>query len=134
MANQVNVIGSTSLFATGAHTAGTYDNELNTLGAGKPFVNMFHESCELIVDLTAITAGSLTVSLLGYDPASGKTWTILSSAALAAPGTVILQVSPQLPAVTNQAARDFLPPNYIVRAVVATGPATFTVGMAKYQF
>lgn len=133
MANQVAIVSGSSLFAPGAHTAGTYDNELNPLGAGKAYVNYFHESCEIIVDVTNVT-GSVTVSLLGYDPVSGKTWTVLSSAAIAAASTVVLQVSPQIPAAANQAARDFLPPNYIVRVVVATGPATFTVAMNKYQF
>src|SRR3972149_1200436 len=64
----------------------------------------------VVVDLTAfVTAASLTVTIQGYDSVSGKTWTILASAAIVAVSTVTLRVYPGLTAVANLTASDVLP-------------------------
>lgn len=66
-------------------------------------------ACHLVIDITGYTAGSLTVTIQGVDPESGKKYTILASAALAAAATTVLKVGPGLTASANAVANDFLP-------------------------
>lgn len=68
-----------------------------------------HKYCHLVIDITEFTAGSLTVTIQGFDPASGKKYTILASAALAAVATTVLKVGPALTAAANLVANDALP-------------------------
>lgn len=88
--------------------------------------------CHLIVDVTAAsgTSPTLTVSIEGKDPASGKYYTILSSAAIAAIGTYVLRVYPGETVAANAAASDVLPRTWRVNAVIGgTTPSfTFSVG------
>jgi hypothetical protein len=64
----------------------------------------------VIVDVTAITATpSITVALRGRDVVSGKTWTILTSAAITSVSTVTLKIYPGLTAVANLVVNDVLP-------------------------
>jgi hypothetical protein len=77
-------------------------------------VNTLGKACHLIVDITAFSAGSVTVTIQGRDPVSGKLYTILASAALAAVATTILRVGPALTAVANLAANDVLPHDLVV--------------------
>lgn len=66
-------------------------------------------ACHLVIDITGYTPGSLTVTIQGVDPVSGKKYTILASAALAAAATTVLRVGPGLTAASNTVANDFLP-------------------------
>ena len=88
---------------------------------------------KIVVDITAITGTSptLTVTLQGKDLASGKYYTILASAALAAVGTTVMTVYPALVAVANLTANDVLPRTYrIISAIGGTTPAvTATIGV-----
>lgn len=68
----------------------------------------------LVIDITAYTAGSLTVTVQGYDPASQKKYTILASAALAAVATTVLRIGPALTAAANLVANDALPMEFNV--------------------
>jgi hypothetical protein len=77
---------------------------------------------DLVIDITAYTAGSLTVTVQGVDPASGKKYTILASAALAAVATTVLRIGPALTAAANVAANYSLPAQLNVS--VAVGDAT----------
>lgn len=81
----------------------------------------------IVIDITAITAGSLTVTLEGYDRVSGKAFPILVSTALAAVGTTVLKVYPGITATANLAASDHAPVSFDVKAVIATGPVTATI-------
>ena len=72
----------------------------------------------LVIDVTAVDATpSVTFTINGKDPVSGKVWTILASAAITATGTTILKVYPGLMAAANAAANDVLPPTWQVTAV-----------------
>ncbi len=75
----------------------------------------------VVLVINAVTAGSPSVvfTLLGKDPVSGKTWTILASAAVVATGVTILKVHPGLTASTNAVANDVLPPVWTITAVHA---------------
>jgi hypothetical protein len=80
----------------------------------------------LVIDITAIsgTTPTLTVTIKGKDPASGKYYTLLASAALNAVGTTVLKVYPGLTAAANAAANDVLPRDWRVEAAIAgTGPS-----------
>jgi hypothetical protein len=82
------------------------------------------------INITAIAAGSLTVTVLGKDIASGQTYTLLASAALAATGFTRLKIGPTITAAANSIAQDYIPRTFIVQAVVATGPVTATIGVS----
>lgn len=80
----------------------------------------------LFIDITAITGTSptLTVTIQGKDPVSGKYYTILASAALAAVATTVLKVYPGLTAAANSVANDVLPPDFrIITSIGGTTPA-----------
>jgi hypothetical protein len=61
-----------------------------------------------VVDTTVFGTGSVTVTIQGLDPTSGKYYTMLASAAIVATGTVVLTVFPGAP-VGNVSANDQLP-------------------------
>jgi len=86
----------------------------------------------IVVDITAITGTTptLIVTVKGHDNASGKDYTILTSAALAAVATTVLQIEPGIVAAANLAANAALPLLWSVTAVIGgTTPAvTATIG------
>lgn len=72
---------------------------------------------------------SQTVSILGVDEASGKTWTILDAAAQSTVSTKVLKVGASLAAVTNLVANDVLPATVRVSiAHTTTNSLTRTIG------
>lgn len=94
--------------------------------------NISGKGLKLVIDITAITGTgpTLTVTLQGKDVASGKYYTILASAALAATGTTVLTVHPGLTAAANVVANDILPKTWrVISAIGGTTPAvTATIG------
>lgn len=116
-----NVLNVLSLSAQGV---GTLQSAVQHNATGK--------GIKLVVDITAITGTTptLTVTLQGHDPSSGKDYTILASAALNAVGTTVLTVYPGLTAAANTVADDVLPIQWRAQAVVGgTTPAvTATIG------
>lgn len=87
---------------------------------------------KLVIDITAITGTTptLTVTIEGYDNASGKAFTVLASAALNAVATTVLTVYPGAAVTANVSANDHMPAVWDVKAVIAgTTPAvTATIG------
>ncbi len=83
----------------------------------------------LVIDVTAVTSTpSTTFAIQGVDRVSGKTWAILTSAAIVGTGTTVLRVSPHLTAAANTIAKEHLPP--VIRIVATHGNAnsqTYTV-------
>jgi hypothetical protein len=93
----------------------------------------FNTACRggiFIIDITAVSgAASLTFTIKGQDPASGKTYTILASAALVAVATTVLRVHVELTAAANTIAKDMLPQCVQVAVTVGTADsATYSVG------
>jgi hypothetical protein len=83
----------------------------------------------LIIDITNVGgAGTLTVTILGFDPVSGKFYTILASTALAAVATTILKVGPALTAAANLVANDFMPVSWGCQVVVGGNAVVFSLG------
>lgn len=101
-----------------ATVAGTYTTPF--------YPNLKARGIKVVVDITAIT-GTLTVTIEGYDNASGKKYTILASAALAGTGTTVLTVYPGAVVTANASANDHLPAVFDIKLVSATGPFTATI-------
>jgi len=84
----------------------------------------------ITIDCTADPASaSVVFTVQGKDPTSGKYYTILASAAIAATGTTTLRVHPDLTAAANTVAKDMMPAVWRVAAVHADGDSiTYSVG------
>jgi hypothetical protein len=106
-----------ALTLTGA-VAATNGNNFDT-ATGKGLI--------VVVDITAITAGSMTVTVEGFDEISGKYYTLLTSAALAAAATTVLRIYPGLTAAANVTVSDVTPAKCRVRVAIVTGPVTATI-------
>ncbi len=95
--------------------------------------NLAGSAVAFVIDITAITGTTPTATFTveGKDPISGKYYTILASAALAATGTTVLRVFPGATAAANLSANDFVPKVFRVSCAIAgTTPAvTATVGV-----
>jgi hypothetical protein len=91
--------------------------------------NLGRRGLKLTVDITANAgAFTFTVTIQGKDPLSGKYYTLLQSAALAANGTTILTVYPGVTPAANVAVSDVLPSTWRVSVTLATSNATATIG------
>lgn len=87
----------------------------------------------IVVDITAIAAGNVVITVEGKDEISGKYYPILVSAALGAIATTVLHIYPGLVAAANLTVNDVLPTKFRVRATVTTGPVTATVSAALVE-
>lgn len=85
---------------------------------------------KVVIDITANAGGlgSATVTIQGKDKASGKYYTILQSAALAAVATTVLTVFPGAAVAANLSANDQLPEVFRIIAAGNANPITYTVG------
>lgn len=106
--------------ASAAQVAGTIVSET--------FFNPEGDALHAVVNITAITAGSVVVSIEAFDMASQTWYALLASAALTGAGQTVLKVLPTGVATANLVANDCLPEKFRIKAVVTTGPATFSVG------
>jgi len=84
----------------------------------------------LIIDVTVVPGvDTVTFTVKGKDPLSGKYYTLLASAALVATGTVVLKVYPGLTAAANLVASDVLPADWRVEVTHSAGTNfTYSVG------
>lgn len=81
--------------------------------------NINGRGLHLIIDITAVGGTpTLTVTIEGKDPTSGKYYTILASAALSSVATTILRVYPGLTASANVTVNDVLPRVWRVKSVI----------------
>jgi hypothetical protein len=106
--------GSQTLVKSGTYTAAP---TIADLIAGK------EKGIVLVIDVTSIHGGapSITVTIKGKDPASGKYYTILASVALNSVATTVLRVYPGLVASANATVNDILPPTWTVTVTHADG-------------
>lgn len=115
-----NNVDTTGLVTLSAATAGTFN--------GTDQINYNGRGIQVLVDVTAATAMTLTINIQGKDAVSGKYYTILSSAALAAVASTQLTVYPDTTVVANVAVSQPLPRTWRVQAVVTGTSVTATVG------
>lgn len=85
----------------------------------------------VVIDATASAATpSVVFTIEGVDRASGKTWVILTSAAITGAGTTILRVSPNLTAAANTIAQDMVPAEIVIRPTHGDADSlTYSVGV-----
>lgn len=78
---------------------------------------------QVVINVTAVgVTPSVVPTIDGYDPLSDTWYNLLTGAAITATGATVLRVHPDLLAVTNLTAQDFLPKKY--RLVMTHGNAT----------
>ena len=78
---------------------------------------------QVVINVTAVgVTPSVVPTIDGYDPLSDTWYTLLTGAAITGTGATVLRVHPDLAAVTNLTAQDFLPKKY--RLVMTHGNAT----------
>lgn len=95
--------------------------------------NFVGRGLHVTVDLTAFSGTSITVTIEGKDPLSGKYYTLLASAALAAVATTVLKVYPGLTAAANTVASDILPRVWRVKTTIASATVTGTINASVIQ-
>jgi YbbR domain-containing protein len=84
---------------------------------------------KVVLDMTTVGTGSVTVTIQGKDAASGKYYTLLAGAAVVTNSTNVYTVFPGAPATANVSANDQLPQTFrILVTANNANPATYTVG------
>ncbi len=91
--------------------------------------NPYGQALQVILDVTNAGTGSVTLSILGKDPASGKYYTLLAGAAVTGNSTNIYRVDPALTAAANSIAKDRVPLKFqILVTANNANPMTYSVG------
>lgn len=91
--------------------------------------NQGHRGVKVVLDTTVIGTGSITLTILGKDRVSGKTWTLLAGAAVTSNTTNVYTVYPGLTAAGNVTATDVLPDTWLITVTANNAnAATYTVG------
>lgn len=114
-----NVDTAALITATGATTTQT--------GADQPNVN--GRGVKVVLNMTNVGTGSVTLSIQGKDAASGAYYTILTGAAVTTVGTNIYTVYPGATAAAGAAVSDILPRTWrVVVTANNVNSTTYTVG------
>lgn len=104
---------NTVILESSARTATTVSRDIT---------NKTNKGCHIILDVTAIAATpSITLTIQGKDPLSGKYYTILTGSAVTGTGTTVYKVYPGITASANVSASDIIPSTW--RISVAHGDA-----------
>ena len=92
--------------------------------------NTYGKGVHVIIDVTASAdTPSVVAKIEGKDPASGKYYTILESAAITGTSTTVLRVHPDLAAVANLTISDLIPSVFRVTMTHADADSiTYSVG------
>ena len=84
---------------------------------------------KVVLDMTSIGTGSVTIAIQGKDAASGKYYTLLTGAAVIANSTNVYEVYPAIVAVANASANASLPRTWrVIVTANNVNPTTYTVG------
>lgn len=62
-----------------------------------------------VLHMTVVGTGSVTLTVSGYDPVGGATWTILTGAAVITNTTNVYKIYPGLTAAANATVSDVIP-------------------------
>lgn len=83
----------------------------------------------VVLDMTTVGTGSVTLTINGKDPASGKYYLILSGAAVTTNSTNRYKVGPNVTASANAIAQDYLPKTIqLVVTANNANSATYSLG------
>lgn len=85
-------------------------------GNSADFTNALGKGVKIVVDVTAMTGTSptITVTIQGKDEGTGQYYTLLASAAISATGVSELTVYPGITATSNVSASDHVPATWRV--------------------
>lgn len=125
MASRVTLINNNSsqvVLASASRTTTQTSPDIGTAGGGRLHV---------ILDITDVSASpSITLTIKGKDPASGKYYTLLAGAAVTTAVTTVYRVGPGLTASANAVANDMVPA--VIQILVTAGNANaciYSVGL-----
>jgi len=95
------------------------------------FVNQNRRGCQVLIDMTAITAtGDVTFKVQGYDELSGTYYDLITSASVTTVSEVMLKIYPGLTAAANLTVSDNLPYLYRITTTHLNGVSmTYSVGV-----
>ena len=119
---------------TNSNTGDVMQGQLTAAAAAGTYwsPNLPNPSAHALKCLVSISSvapgGTLTVTLMGVDPPSGRPYTLLASAALGSVADTLLEVGPGVTVGTNTAASVFVPATWKVKAVTATAAVAATIG------
>lgn len=100
-----------------------------TTQTGADTLNRGHKGIKVVLDMTVVGTGSVTVTIQGKDETSGKYYTILAGAAVTTNSTNVYTVYPALPATANVSANDVLPSTWrLLVTANNSNTATYSVG------
>jgi predicted secreted protein len=92
-------------------------------------VNYRGRGIKVVLDMTTVGTGSVTLTIKGKDTASGKYYTLLAGAAVTTNSTNVYTVFPGATASANVSANDMLPRTWQVVVTANNANATtYTVG------
>jgi hypothetical protein len=101
-----------------------------TTQTGADLANLSHRGVKVVLDMTNVGTGSVTLTIQGKDAASGKYYTLLAGAAVITNSTNVYTVFPGAPATANVSANDQLPKTFrILVTANNANAATYTVGV-----
>lgn len=96
---------------------------------GADLPNFNGRGVKVILNMTVVGTGSVTLSIQGKDLTSGAYYTILTGAAVAANGANVYTIYPGVTAAANAAVSDVLPRTWRVQVLANNvNPTTYTVG------
>lgn len=109
-----------SILASGART---------TTQTGTDQTNYNHRGIHVVLDMTTVGTGSVTLSIEGKDVVSGKYYAILTGAAVTTNSTNVYKIYPGLTGAANATASDILPRTFRITVTANNAnSATYSVG------
>jgi hypothetical protein len=124
--NEIAFASDVTVLTSGARTTTqTSADLLNYSGAG---------TLNVVLDMTTVGTGSVTISIDGKDVASGKYYNLLTGAAVTTNSTNRYRIGSSIAAVANSIALDYLPRTFrIVVTANNANSATYSVGYSLTQ-
>lgn len=102
---------------------------VTTTQTGADQTNVNGRGVKVVLDMTAVGTGSVTLTIQGKDAASGKYYTLLAGAAVTTNSTNVYEIYPGIAAAANAAASATLPRTWRVLVTANNANATtYTVG------
>jgi len=100
-----------------------------TTQTGADQTNRGGRGVKVVLDMTTVGTGSVTLTIQGKDVASGKYYTLLAGAAVTTNSTNVYEVYPGAPATANVSANATLPRTWRVLVTANNAnPCTYSVG------
>jgi hypothetical protein len=110
-------------------TAGITASGVTTTQTGADQTNYNSRGLHVVLDMTAVGTGSVTLEIDGKDPVSGKYYAILTGAAVITNSTNVYKVYPGITAAANISVSDILPRTWRIKVTANNANATtYTVG------